>query len=118
MFLGLDNTFPLQARSVGFSPDQRFLYIGGTPVIYILNRASLEVLGTIFTGIGTPSHPPGHGVSVDKEGNFYLVQADTTGLDGKTPNSFGAYKWRFTGYSPKVTCCEEGVRAPVQARAQ
>jgi hypothetical protein len=87
-------------------------------VIYILNRESLEVLGTIFTGIGTPGHPPGHGVSVDNDGNLYLVQADTTGLDGKSTTTFGAYKWRFTGYSPKVACCEEGVRAPAQARAQ
>jgi len=46
---------------VGFSPDQRFLYIGGTPVIYILNRKTLEVLGTVYTGVGTPGHPPGHG---------------------------------------------------------
>jgi DNA-binding beta-propeller fold protein YncE len=111
-FLGLDSKFPLQARSVGFSPDQRFLYIGGTPVIYILNRQSLEVLGTVFTGIGTPGHPPGHGVSVDRQGNLYLVQADTTGLDGKTPNSFGAYRWKFKGYSPAAKCCVgEGVHA-------
>ena len=111
-FLGLDSKFPLQARSVGFSPDQRFLYIGGTPVIYILNRKSLETLGTIFTGIGTPGHPPGHGVSVDHHGNLYLVQADTTGLDGKSTTTFGAYRWKFTGYSPAAPCCVgEGVRA-------
>jgi NHL repeat len=110
-FLGLDSQFPLQARSVGFSPDQRFLYIGGTPVIWILNRQTLEVLGSVYTGIGTPGHPPGHGVSVDHQGNLYLVQADTTGLDGKTPNSFGAYRWKFTGHSPVVTCCTEGMHA-------
>ncbi len=112
-FLGLDSTFPLQARSVGFSPDQRFLYIGGTPVIYILNRKTMETLGTIFTGVGTPGHPPGHGVSVDHHGNLYLVQADTTGLDGQSKDgAFGAYRWKFTGYSPATPCCQgEGVRA-------
>ena len=111
-FLGLDSQFPLQARSVGFSPDQRFLYIGGTPVIWILYRQSLEVLGSIYTGIGTPGHPPGHGVSVDHHGNLYLVQADTTGLDGKSTTTFGAYRWKFTGYSPAGKCCiGEGVRA-------
>jgi DNA-binding beta-propeller fold protein YncE len=109
-FLGLDSEFPLQARSVGFSPDQRFLYVGGTPVIYILNRKTLEVLGTVYTGVGTPGHPPGHGVSVDHHGNLYLVQADTSGLDGKSKNTFGAYRWKFIGYSPATPCCQAGRR--------
>ena len=99
-FLGLDSEFPLQARSVAFSPDQRFLYVGGTPVIYILNRKTLEVLGTIHTGIGTPGHPPGHSVGTDHHGNLYVTQADPTGLDGTSKTTFGVYRWKFTGYSP------------------
>ena len=53
-YFGLDSKYPLQARSVAFSPDpaQRFLYVSGAPVIYIVNRRTLEILGT-FT-IGTP----------------------------------------------------------------
>ena len=43
-FVGIDSKYPLQARSIAFSPDQRFLYVGGTPGTYILNRRTLEVL--------------------------------------------------------------------------
>ena len=80
-------------------------------MIYILNRQTLEVLGTIYTGIGTPGHPPGHGIGVDHRGNVYLVQADTTGLDGKSAGAFGAYRWTFKGYSPATKCCQAGVHA-------
>ena len=57
-FVGLDSKDILQARSTAFSPDQRFLYVGGTPVIYILNRKTLEVLGSFVTG-SAQEHPPG-----------------------------------------------------------
>ena len=111
-FVGLDSKYPLQARSIDFSPDQRFLYVGGSPGTFILNRRTLEVLGTIPVGNGSQPDPIGHTSAVDRAGNLYLVQVVTTGLDGKTPNSFGAVRLNFKGYSPATTCCQgEGVHA-------
>lgn len=107
-FVGLDSKFPLQVRGVTFSPDQRFLYLGGTPGTYILNRRTLEVLGTIPVGEGSQADPIGHTAAVDKAGNLYLVQVVRNGLDGKTPNSFGAARLVFKGYSPATTCCQGG----------
>ena len=48
-FVGLDKEAGLQARSVAFSHDagQNFLYVAGTPVVFILNRRTLEVLGEL-----------------------------------------------------------------------
>jgi len=69
-FVGLDSKDILQARSTAFSPDpqQKFLYVGGTPVIYILNRRTLEVLGSFVTGT-SQEHPPGHQIAADHKGN-------------------------------------------------
>jgi len=106
-FIGIDSKYPLQARSVAFSPDpaQRFLYVAGAPVIFILNRRTLEVLGS-FT-IGTPQgDPPGHLINADHQGNVYAVQAELSGADGH--GGAGAYKFAFKGYSPRIECppCE------------
>ena len=110
-FVGLDSKYYLQARGAAFSPDQRFLYVGGTPVIYILNRKTLEVLGTFDVGEGAQDHPPGHQITSDHRGNVYVVQAELTGADGKSGGT-GAYKWVFKGYSPATKCCQgPGVRA-------
>src|SRR6202011_5911649 len=51
-FIGVDNVEYLQSRSVAFSPDpqQKFLYVAGNPQIWILNRKTLEILGSIETG--------------------------------------------------------------------
>jgi DNA-binding beta-propeller fold protein YncE len=98
-FVGLDSKYYLQARGAAFSPDQRFLYVGGTPVIYILNRKTLEVLGSFDVGEGAQDHPPGHQITADHKGNLYVVQAELTGADGKSGGT-GAYKWVFKGYSP------------------
>ena len=65
-FVGLESKYPLQARSTAFSPDQRFLYVGGTPVIYILNRKTLEVLGSFDIGCAQ-AHPPGHQIAADQK---------------------------------------------------
>lgn len=105
-FVGIDSKYPLQARSIAFSPDQRFLYVGGTPGTYILNRRTLEVLGTAEIGSGSQDHPAGHNIGVDRDGNLYLLQVETTGLDGKSPNSFGAVRLTFKGYSPVMKCCQ------------
>jgi DNA-binding beta-propeller fold protein YncE len=101
-FVGLDSKFPLQARSAAFSPDQRFLYVGGTPVTYILNRKTLEVLGSFDIG-AAQAHPPGHQIATDHKGNIYEVQAELVGADGKSGGA-GAFKFIFKGYSPRVTC--------------
>ena len=102
-FVGIDSKYGLQARGAAFSPDQRFLYVGGTPVIFILNRKTLEVLGSFNVGEGSQDHPPGHQITSDHKGNIYVVQADLTGADGKIGGA-GAYKWVFKGYSPRTSC--------------
>ena len=110
-FIGLDSVFPYQARGIAFSPDQRFLYVGGTPVVYVLNRRTLEVLGAFNVGEGNQAHPPGHQIGADTKGNVYVVQAELTGADGKSGGA-GAYKWTFKGYSPTTKCCQAtGVHA-------
>lgn len=97
-FVGLNDKNGLQARSTAFSPDpeQKFLYVGGTPVIYILNRRTLEVLGSFQTGQDM-AHPPGHQIGADHQGNVYAVQADPPTVETTTVN---AYKFVFKGYSP------------------
>ncbi len=109
-FVGIDSKYYLQARGIAFSPDQRFLYLGGTPVVYILNRRTLEVLGTFDVGEGSQDHPPGHQIAADHKGNVYVVQAELTGADGKSGGT-GAYKWVFKGYSPTTKCCQGRGRA-------
>src|SRR5260370_29946756 len=101
-FVGLDSKYPLQARGTAFSPDQRFLYVGGTPLIYILNRKTLEVLGSFTTG-SPQADPPGHLIAADHKGNVYAVQAELAGADGESGGG-GAYKFLFKGYSPATTC--------------
>jgi DNA-binding beta-propeller fold protein YncE len=101
-FVGLDSKNPLQARSTAFSPDQRFLYVAGTPLVYILNRRTLEVLGSFDVG-SAQAHPPGHQLAADHNGNLYLVQTELTGADGKSGGT-GAYRFVFKGYTPAVTC--------------
>ncbi len=103
-FVGLDSKYPLQARSTAFSPGQRFLYVGGTPVVYILNRKTLEVLGSFVTG-SAQDHPPGHQIAADHKGNIYVVQAELAGADGSSGGT-GAYKFALKGYSPVTQCCQ------------
>lgn len=109
-FVGVDSKYYLQARSTAFSPDQRFLYVGGTPGVYILNRKTLEVLGSFVVG-AAQEHPPGHQIAADHKGNIYVVQAELTGADGSSGGT-GAYKFVFKGYSPATNCCQgTGVHA-------
>ena len=99
-FFGLDSPEYLQARSTAFSPDgqQKFLYVSGTPVIYIVNRRTLEILGSFVTG-SAQEHPPGHQIAADAQGNIYAVQAEQTGADGQSGGA-GAQKFLFKGFSP------------------
>jgi DNA-binding beta-propeller fold protein YncE len=103
-FVGLDSKLPLQARGAAFSPDpeQRFLYVGGATVVYVLNRRTLEVLGSFTTG-SPQGDSPGHLIGTDTNGNVYVVQAELTGADGKSGGT-GAYKWTFKGYSAPAKC--------------
>jgi hypothetical protein len=101
-FVGLDSKDGLQARSTAFSHDsgQNFLYVAGTPMVFILNRRTLEVLGSIKTG-EAQEHPPGHQMAADHKGNIYVVQADLTGPDGKSGGT-GAQRFLFKGYAPRT----------------
>jgi hypothetical protein len=100
-FVGLDSPEYQQARSTAFSPDpeQRFLYVAGSPVIYILNRRTLEVLGEFVIGTAQ-ANPPGHQIASDQRGNLYAPQAAQTGADGKGGGST-VQKFAFTGFSPR-----------------
>jgi hypothetical protein len=100
-FVGLDSPEYQQARSTAFSPDsqQEFLYVAGSPVIYILNRRTLEILGEFV--IGAPqANPPGHQIAADQRGNLYAPQAAQTGADGKGGGST-VQKFAFKGFSPR-----------------
>ncbi len=56
------------ASSLGFSADaeQRLLYVGGGRQITVLNRTTLEMIGSIATGA--------HHMAVDSQGNIYTAQ--------------------------------------------
>ena len=100
-FVGLDSAEYQQARSTAFSPDpeQRFLYVAGSPVIYILNRKTLEILGDFVIGTAQ-ANPPGHQIAADQRGNIYAPQAAQTGSDGKGGGST-VQKFAFKGFSPR-----------------
>ncbi len=106
-FLGLD----LPGESVGglaFSPDERFLYVSGAPTkgFWILNRKTLEVLGTTEAGA-----PKGgfyhHMIGTDSKGNIYTVRVSGANNKGDVSHA-PVYKYTFKGYSPKTSCapCE------------
>jgi hypothetical protein len=107
-FIGIDLP-DLQARGLVFSndPGQRFLYVGGTPDAWILNRRTLEILGTVQTVPKGPAGKTGvanigHLIGTDTNGNLYAA-AELSEAFGKTQ---GAYKYNFTGYSPTTPCCQ------------
>ena len=60
------------ARNLTLSPDaeQRFLYVGGDDGIVVVDRASLEILGTVRPEgiLGA-----GHHIAADSQGNLYLA---------------------------------------------
>jgi NHL repeat len=93
-----------QGNSVALSPDERFLYVSGTPVMHILNRKTLEVLGSI-PNPGNPYHA-NHSLAVDREGNIYMGNFQNEPI-GKVGGQ-GAYKLNFKGYASRVACppCE------------
>ena len=61
------------ARDLALSPDQeqQFLYVGGGKGIFIVDRKTLDVLGTIQV----PGQlGPGHHIATDSKGNIYIAQ--------------------------------------------
>jgi len=101
-FVGLRSPNEFQAISLGFSPDQRFLYVTGTPVVRILNRKTLELLGTTdIIGLGRRS---GHHMAVDRTGNLFVTYGESSDPDGR-PFGIGIQKYAFKGYSPSTKCC-------------
>ncbi len=61
------------ARDLAFSPDreQQFLYVGGGKGIVVVDRKTLEVIGTVQVAgqLG-----PGHHIAADSKGNIYIAQ--------------------------------------------
>jgi DNA-binding beta-propeller fold protein YncE len=61
------------AKDLALSPDreQRFLYVGGDKGIVVVDRRTLDVVGTIQPAgiIGT-----GHHIATDSKGNIYIAQ--------------------------------------------
>ena len=66
------------ARNLALSADagQQFLYVGADKGITVVNRKTLDVVGTIqpFGILG-----PGHHIATDSKGNIYLAQT-TAGM--------------------------------------
>jgi len=77
------------ARDLALSPDQQFLYVGGGKGIFVVDRKTLEIVGTIQPPgiIG-----PGHEITTDSKGNLYIAQTTA-----------GMQKLTFKGMSPTGT---------------
>ena len=78
------------ARNLAFSsdPDQQFLYVGAGKDIAIVDRKTLEVVGSVAPKgmIG-----PGHHIEVDSKGNLYIAMTGT-----------GMQKLVFKGMAPSA----------------
>jgi outer membrane protein assembly factor BamB len=87
-----------QGNSVALSRDGRFLYVSGSPVMYILNRKTLEVLETVPNPNAQHTN---HAIAVDADGNIFTGNFQNEPI-GKVGG--GAYKLVFKGYTPKAPC--------------
>ena len=76
------------AGGLAFSadPQQEFLYVMGNADISVLNRKTLEVLGTFG---GDSKDGGGHHIASDSKGNIYVARTNR-----------GLRKWVFKGLSP------------------
>jgi hypothetical protein len=92
----------LQSRSIALSsdPQQHYLYVAGNPEIFILNRKTLEILGSFVTGDVQEDHPPNHHIATDSKGNIY---AASTNRGAKYVNAILIKKFVFQGLSPVPT---------------
>jgi hypothetical protein len=81
VFIAKETTNIGSTWSLGFSPDQKFLYVGDQTnhKIWILSRETLEILGSF------PS-PAGHDMAEDSKGNIY--------------EGYPLVKFVFKGYGP------------------
>ena len=99
----------------GRQPSRRtndFCTLAEPPVVYILNRKTLEVLGSFVARLTPQDHPPGHQMAADHKGNVYVVQAELAGARRIEWRHRRYYKFAFKGYSPVTKCCQgEGVHA-------
>ena len=99
-FVGLDVVAPqesqLQSRGVAFSADpaQTFLYVAGNPEISILNRRTLQILGSFVTGNPEDEHPYNHHIATDRKGNIYTA---STNRGPDWANAVLIRKWVFKG---------------------
>jgi hypothetical protein len=104
-FLALDgDPTGNEPGGAAFSPDEQFLYAAGLPVFYILNRRTLEVLGS-FDYRAAHAIPGAHKLTTDHKGNIYAAQPGDGpwGTVGKSGGA-GANKYVFKGYAPKTAC--------------
>jgi DNA-binding beta-propeller fold protein YncE len=64
-------TTGLTARALAFSPDaqQTFLYAGGQPEIWVLDRKTLKTLGAVAS-------PNAHHFAADSKGNIYTAETE------------------------------------------
>ena len=78
------------ARNLALShdADQQFLYVGGGKGVYVVDRKTLEVVGTIAPAgiVG-----PGHQIATDSKGNLYIAATgmgmQKLALKGMTPST-------------------------------
>ena len=107
------HTPDIQARGVAFSPDlqQNFLYVAGLPDIFILNRRTMEILGSFETG-EVQEHPPNHHIAVDGFGNIYTTQTGLAG--GGKQGTAQIQRFLFKGLSPVITRTTGGERQAPQ----
>jgi hypothetical protein len=79
------------ARNLALSPDpqQQFLYVGGDAEVVVVDRSSLEIVGSIK---GPGILGGGHQMLADSKGNLYTAQT-----------SQGLQKLVFKGMSPPAS---------------
>ena len=61
------------ARDLALSPDpaQQFQYVRGGKGIFILDRATFEIIGAIQV---PGQYGPGHHIAIDSKGTIYIAQ--------------------------------------------
>ena len=74
-----------------------FLYVSGLVDINILNRKTMQILGSFSTGV-VEEHPPNHEINVDRQGNLYTPQSGISG--GGDLGKAQIQKWVLKGYTP------------------
>lgn len=84
-------------HAIGFSPDQRFLYVadGANKKIWILRRDDLKILGSFGTGGRAGGQLLiAHALAVDSSGNVYV---------GETIDNNRVQRFKFMGLRPSTS---------------